>query len=489
MKIKYLSAEDRSNLRILRSMNNDEEIRDFLSKVFQEPHTMQALWHYGKWLQRLTDELLIGHEELIVTQALVYILDGNIEKAVRLNKFLPKETFHGSIMRMLMPGYDKLSCLRVVKHAIDKGWCPLFNLPLTVGRPSLLNGVWDFTPYGSVLKTNRAKVEGYLGILFEGQASYIYEVALAEYLYWQGDSYNALVTLVGVIPFLKEKRDMGLLFVALTLQTYIMVLSGQASSTVPMMENLRKEIIGNQIEEYMPNVDALDAWAAMYDGDYQKVTRWMREGAPDEYSKFCMLDLFRYFVKIRGYLIQGKYLAITALASRVMPLLEAGTRYMDQCELHILWAMSDAAAGREEEAFEHIEKALALAERFRYDRLLADEGMRVRKLLMAYRNRIKGKNDYLDRVITLNEKTATLYPRYLKSQLPQMPALTETELRVLWLLADFRTNKEIAQITGTSVDNIKKHCKNINAKLEVKNRHQAVQRAVEYGILKGNTIK
>ena len=83
----------------------------------------------------------------------------------------------------------------------------------------------------------------------------------------------------------------------------------------------------------------------------------------------------------------------------------------------------------------------------------------------------------------MSEKTALLHPGYLKKQLPEQPALTEAEMKILWLLADYRTNGEIAELLEIAVDTVKQHCRHICKKLEVKNRHQAVQRAIELGIL------
>ena len=158
---------------------------------------------------------------------------------------------------------------------------------------------------------------------------------------------------------------------------------------------------------------------------------------------------------------------------------------MDTCELHIIWAMSDYADGRKEEALDHIEQALGLAETYRYDRLFADEGQRIYELLKYYHKMRSSKDNhpYLERLISMSEKTASIHPRYLKSQLPKNPALTDTEMRVLRLLADLRTNAEIAELTGMAEETAKKHCKHIFAKLEVKNRHQAVDKAIEYGLI------
>ena len=158
---------------------------------------------------------------------------------------------------------------------------------------------------------------------------------------------------------------------------------------------------------------------------------------------------------------------------------------MDICELRIIWAMSDYADGRKDEALNHMKKVLELAEEYHYDRLLADEGQRVLELLKCYRKTLcaEQRNEYLERVISLTDKIAAMHPRYLKTQLPEQPALTDTEMRVLRLLAELKTNAEIAEITGMAEETAKKHCKHIFTKLEVKNRHQAVDKAMELGLI------
>jgi hypothetical protein len=299
---------------------------------------------------------------------------------------------------------------------------------ITCGRPSVINGAWDVTPILGRLETDKEEIIEYLFALYGEQAELIYEVALAEALYYQNKCYDALVRVVSLLPLLREKHDMRLLFVALTLVVFIMVVKNHTPSTKQMLDNLRQQISSVGLEEYLPNIDALEAWAAMYDGDYALVARWMREGSPDEYGRFCMLDTFRYMVKMRAYIIQGRYLSVTALAQRLLPLLEAVDRHMDCCELHMIWAMSDHADGRTHEAFEHLKIALDLSERYRYDRLLADEGKRLYDLLKLYRTE-ENANPYLTWIMDLTDRTAAQFPRYLKSQLPDKPELTPTEYR------------------------------------------------------------
>lgn len=487
MKIKYLPSEDRRNLRLLRHTTDVELIASVLLSIFRRKYTLQALWEYRKWFLELPREQYEKYPALICGLIQIYVLSGELEQANAILALLPEESLYKKISRLMMPGLENQEAFELAKEIQSNGWT-IDNMTLTAGRPFVLNGIWDFTPSFEDLQNNRESMLNTIDGLYHDGHEAIYDIMLAEALYQRDQCYDALVLVVSKIPFLKEKQDMRVLFAALTLEIFMLVSNGQASSTVPLMENLRKQIVSNELEEYIPNINALDAWASMYDGDYVRLVKWMREESPDEYGNFCMLDLFRYMIKMRAYIIQGKYMLVTVLANKLMPLCEAGKRYMDTCELHLLLAMSDHAAGRVEDALVHMEKALALAEQYRYDRLIADEGQRMLELLKLYQKQF-GKAPYLERLIELTQKTAELHPRYMKSQLPERPALTPTELRVLRLLAEEYTNAQIASITDTTVDTAKQHCKHICRKLEVENRHQAVKRAIELGILEPAVVR
>lgn len=490
MKIKYLSLEDRQNIRVLRHASDVTFKINILESVLRRPYyTLQALWEYRTWFLELTEEQLDHHPFLAWGLTQILVLQGDLSKAYQLLEQMPEGGVHQLNAKLTLPGVS-FEEMHEIARELQARHGLLDNYVLTAGRPSILNGAWDMTPYADLLLNHDEEMMETIRLMFPKQTQSIYELSQAEALYWRNDCYKALVLIVSNIPLLKEAQDMRLLFTALTLEIYILVVNGQAVSLDALMKNLRQQLKDMELEAYLPNIDAMEAWTAMYDGDYAKVTRWLRTGAPEEYSKFCTLDMFRYMVKLRAYIIQGKYLAVTSFGQRVLPMLELGNRYMDICELHILCAMSDHADDREEDAIIHVEHALELSRKYRYDRLFADEGPRILKLLKLYRKKRFGaeKDAYLEQLIAMTEKTAALHPRYLKSQLPEQPALTDTEMRVLRLLADFKTNAEIAEIAGMAEETAKKHCKHILAKLEVKNRHQAVDKAIEYGLIEPKRV-
>ncbi|MCD9025029.1 response regulator transcription factor [Cohnella silvisoli] len=63
------------------------------------------------------------------------------------------------------------------------------------------------------------------------------------------------------------------------------------------------------------------------------------------------------------------------------------------------------------------------------------------------------------------------------------PVLTEQEKRILLLISDGLSNKEIAQYLNITGETVKSHIKNMYRKLEVNNRVQALQRAKQLEVL------
>lgn len=482
MKIKYLPIEDRQNLRVLRHTKDKQVIIAILESIFRRPYyTLQTLWEYRRWFYDLTEEELQEHPSLTCGFAQILIHAADFEKAKSLLTTLPDGSIYKIISQLLIPGitYDEV---RALVGSLKANHWEIQGLTLTAGRPTIRNGIWDMTAFRDQILNNRNEMLDIFRVLFPGSENYIYDIVRAETLYQTNDCYDALVLVIGTLPFLKEKEHLRILFAALTLQMYILIMNGQSTSAASMMEDLKKQLHHAELDEYLPNIAALEAWGAMYDGDYEKVTKWMRDGAPDENKNFCFLNLFRYMIKMRVYIATGQHMAVTSLASRLQPLLAKSKRYMDSCELYLLWAMSDVASGRKQEALDRFALALELAEKNRYDRLIADEGKRAHDLLLLYKKE-RGSSEYVEMLIKLTEGITAIHPKYLKTQPNDLPPLTESEKKVLRLLAVGYSNAEIAENLGIAVDTVKQHCKHIFAKLEVNNRTAAASVAADLGII------
>lgn len=70
------------------------------------------------------------------------------------------------------------------------------------------------------------------------------------------------------------------------------------------IEDIKKNITSIGRAEFSFNIDACETLFSLYSGNYDIVNRWLKSDAPDEKSDFNMLDLYRYMVKIRCYIVR-----------------------------------------------------------------------------------------------------------------------------------------------------------------------------------------
>ena len=75
--------------------------------------------------------------------------------------------------------------------------------------------------------------------------------------------------------------------------------------------------------------------------------------------------------------------------------------------------------------------------------------------------------------------------RATRSTSATRPVLTDREGDVLLLLADGRSQAEIALCLGISVHTVRSHVKNCYRKLDARNARHAVSRAVELRLIPG----
>jgi LuxR family maltose regulon positive regulatory protein len=136
-------------------------------------------------------------------------------------------------------------------------------------------------------------------------------------------------------------------------------------------------------------------------------------------------------------------------------------------------------AGQGATAERALERALELAE---HDRVLLPFVVDpVPELLGLYAGRDRAHADLISEIFELRaglERTGT---DQASESLPE--PLTESEIRVLRLLATELTKREIGSELYVSVNTVKTHVKHLYAKLDARTRRQAVERARALGLL------
>ena len=470
-----------------------------LEKLPEEDLGRVQLWKYRKIYRSLPEDEVDKSPALCSALAILAVLSDDIARADSYVKRLQamqlahrtRSPAYGEIenylrcLEVALPhrgGKNVYGMLKSLAALTGSGGQSKMHLSITANRPGIINGGRDFCAYGKYVPHIRGPLKLLAKSLYGGEGTGMVDTAVAELYYQQNKIHEALVLIVGTIPFIERDGHPSILFAALYTQICIMTVSGQLPSTKPMLDEMRERILLAEADYLLPNLEAYAVWAALYDGDYERIDRWMAEEAPGDIGELCTLDRFQYFVKLRVYLLYGRHLLLVALAGRLRPILIDFQRHWELCELNLLLALSYFAEGERETAFALLDEAIPTAEKYRLDRVVADEGAKMYLLLREYAG-ARGETPYLNRVMELSQQLGVIYPDYLKSRKDKLEPLTAMELDVLRLAAVGRSNAEIGDYLGISVSTVKFHTTNLFKKLGVKSRQQAVLAAKDAGIL------
>jgi LuxR family transcriptional regulator, maltose regulon positive regulatory protein len=239
-----------------------------------------------------------------------------------------------------------------------------------------------------------------------------------------------------------------------------------------------------------PFIWARQARVWLAQGDVASAARWAREYRNSEDYRRYPRHLERIAIA-RVLLAEGRIdEAVDVLEELLVDVRSAGMKAYEMVLLTLL-ALASERRGDTGLALDHLRAALALAEVEGFVRVFIDEGppmaALLRRLIQESRDDGDASNGgpegYAGRML---ERFVLESPRSINAAPPQVPgieALSDREVEVLSLVAEGRSNAEIASELYLSVGTVKAHVHHIFGKLLVRNRSQAVARARELQLL------
>jgi LuxR family maltose regulon positive regulatory protein len=257
-------------------------------------------------------------------------------------------------------------------------------------------------------------------------------------------------------------------------------------------------------------VEAAQVKMWLLQGDWASVDRWV---ATLE-KRFGLHDPLRYedelthITQARVFIAQNKPDKAIGLLSHLEDIARSAGRMGRVVEILLLEALAMWETGDSEHAVLALTKCLTLAEPERYVRVFLDEG-RPMQLLLAkgladasagpmrdYAIYLLSQFDAEPLVVTAaREKVsqigdpsaisgqALVTPKFRPANSMLVESLSQRELEVLQLMAQGRTNQEIARQLIVAPGTVKAHAASIYRKLDAANRTEAVARARQMGIL------
>jgi LuxR family maltose regulon positive regulatory protein len=236
-------------------------------------------------------------------------------------------------------------------------------------------------------------------------------------------------------------------------------------------------------------IDRIRLWLAC--GELDQATRWAQKIEMKEQHLTPFARERQEVARARILLAKDQP---TAALQRLEPALQratAGQRWGHVIEICLLQALAHQKLHEEPQALAALSEAVRLGEPEGYLRSFIEEGEAMAVLLGKLREeqRKTGPTTYLDRVLAAFPKLSQVPVSQVKSMAKQtvvrslLEPLSERELQVLQLLAQGRSNQQIAQALVIALDTVKRHVSHIFSKLGVTNRVQAVKQARDLGLL------
>jgi LuxR family maltose regulon positive regulatory protein len=262
-------------------------------------------------------------------------------------------------------------------------------------------------------------------------------------------------------------------------------------------------------------LDLLDQAERLYDGAFspnvrpvatRKTRVWVAQGRLDEAlgwareqglsveNELSYLHEFDHITLARVLLARyrsgrpdGSISGVVGLLERLLKAAEEGGRKGSVIEILVLQAIAYHAQGDLPAALLSLQHALALAEPEGYVRMFLDEGSSMMQLLREAAAR-EIMPDYTGKLLAAFEAE-----KRKSEDKPDLPpakilgeSLSQRELKVLQLVAQGLSNREISERLFLALDTVKGHNRRIYGKLQVQRRTEAVAKARSLNILPRN---
>lgn len=362
---------------------------------------------------------------------------------------------------------------------------PDLTLSVTSGMPSIINGGRDLSqwvPNDDAVCLGMSKLAPKaLGRMGVGSV----EVALCESKFEKGEDVTSYLARVNaVLPRIRREGDPSIEFAALGLQARILIDQGNARQALTVLDPLRRRMAASDDAEsrrILANLEALRCHAWMRLGQASRVHSWLVDNAPDLSHHLLFLDRYIYLTVCQAYFCESRYGEALRLMSTLSEFVKS--RDLVLYPVHYL-VLSAIAAWREERDDWRglIVRAMAMAGRYGYVRTITQYGAAVLPLLLELQRSdttVPGdpEGQQLARLVRGARTQASYYPDFMAPPTGPTETLTETEMQVLRLICQDKSNAEIGELLGIKLPTVKTHVSHILTKLSVRRRSQAASEA------------
>lgn len=481
--------------------SDNDKIREMLVRNAKLNPEMGCFYEMRDYYLMLSDKDIESEPWLMISMSLLYSVMLNIEKSEfwygKLKERLAdakgsekREIQVGlAYLDIALPHKGSVKTLETIKnqYILMKEKSSTFpELSVTSNIPSMLNGGKDFCEWTKrdkeILRTTGKVLSAFLGSHGKGFVS----LGLAESFYEKGgDSYE----ISNLISKAKNQIEAGdgnynMMFVAIGLQARLFLINGEISEARELVEGFRVRTEKTKyIYKLEKNIDALLCRISLYEGDYGAINDWLSNKAPDE-NEFFVLNRYQYITKIRCYIALERHAPALSLIDRMSDYAEICDRKYISMELAIF--KSIIKFRRKDAWKDEFTAALRKIKEYDFIRIVSEHGAAVYPLLDAVREEFLfdgNTAEWFGKILEETRKIALRYPVYLKTEIANLPALSETAVNILKMQAEGMTLRQIGERLGITERTAKFHAQETYRKLGVNSRTEAILAAKNLNII------
>lgn len=257
---------------------------------------------------------------------------------------------------------------------------------------------------------------------------------------------------------------------------------GNLKGASELLVQVTSKIDSPDYDLFIAKVEAEQAYLSLRQGSLQDVLDWLQGCSLAHTDEVVVSDLAEYLVLSRVLAACERIEEALYLLERLYRLVFKEDRLREKVKVLIVQSATLWRSGQTETALVQLEIAIQLAEPQGYIRSFVDEGPVMAEMLATYLKVQKDSHtpsvskDYIKQLL----QTLNVTP---EDELSLKEILTEQETRVLRLIVDGLSNKQIAHRLSIKDETVKFHIKNIYSKLGVNNRVQALKCAKQLHML------
>lgn len=386
---------------------------------------------------------------------------------------------------MLRTGTDnaQLMMALAILYNDATGPDPVWKMSATNRRPSVLRGTFDLSQWGRNDKAVRSILRPMLGTVLAYGGDGVAEAAAAELLYQKNDLNGA----ARCLPAATTAKDPEIRFAGFATLAQLYRFEPSARDPQVVLGKIGEMLKQEGTEWLTENYQALLIQFDVTAGRLETVRSWVEKRAGDGFESCCPRNRFLLMVRVQALIALGRDREAAMLSEQILLSLRQRFTPLDQIECLVDGAIAWERTGSHEQAMQSLTDALCLAQPYGYVRVFADKGRAALDLLAVYGRERSLTPESARFIRTLSEAAKNftiLCPvMYAPACAAHTINLTATEVQLLHLLGDGKSNRQIGAELSISVSTVKFHMHNLFEKLNVTSRVEALSAAKQQGVL------